>query len=62
MNRRENMLHAIDNLARRVEGSDQLGSMDTFYQRATQMILSSEARQAFDLTKEDAENAGSVRQ
>ena len=54
LTRRENMLHAIDNLARRVEGSDQLASMDAFYQRATQMILSSEARQAFDLSKEDA--------
>lgn len=53
LTRRENMLNAIDNLARKVEGSDQLSSMDTFYQRATQMILSSEARQAFDLTKED---------
>jgi uncharacterized protein (DUF1501 family) len=52
LNRREGMLKAIDNLARRVEASDQLSSMDSFYQRATQMILSSEARQAFDLTKE----------
>lgn len=52
LNRREGMLKAIDNLARRVESSDQLSSMDTFYQRASQMILSSEARQAFDLTKE----------
>ena len=52
LTRRENMLHAVDHLAKRVEASDQLGSMDTFYQRATQMILSSEARQAFDLTKE----------
>ncbi len=50
--RRQKMLNSIDNLARRVEASDQLTSMDTFYQRATQMILSSEARQAFDLTKE----------
>ncbi len=52
LNRREGMLHAIDNLAKRVEASDQLSSMDTFYQRAAQMILSSEARQAFDLSKE----------
>ncbi len=52
LNRREGMLKAIDNLAKRVEASDQLSSMDTFYQRAAQMILSSEARQAFDLSKE----------
>lgn len=50
--RREGMLKAIDSLAKRVDSSDQLGSMDTFYQRAAQMILSSEARQAFDLAKE----------
>lgn len=50
--RRGKMLNAIDSLAKRVEASDQLTSMDTFYQRATQMILSSEARQAFDLSKE----------
>jgi len=52
LNRRQSMLKAIDNLARKVEGSDQLSSMDTFYQRASQMILSSEARTAFDLSKE----------
>jgi uncharacterized protein (DUF1501 family) len=52
LTRRENMLHAIDNLAKRVDSSDQLGSMDSFYQRAAQMILAPEARQAFDLTKE----------
>lgn len=52
LNRRESMRKAIDTLARRVEASDQVGSMDTFYQRATQMILSSEARRAFDLSQE----------
>ncbi len=52
LSRRENMLHAIDSLARRVEASDQLTSMDSFYQRAAQMILAPEARQAFDLSKE----------
>ena len=54
LNRREGMLKAIDGLAKRVEASDQLASMDMFYQRAAQMILSSEARQAFDLSKEPA--------
>ncbi|MEP6754900.1 MAG: DUF1501 domain-containing protein [Chthonomonadales bacterium] len=50
--RRENMLKSIDDLARRVDASDQVASMDSFYQKATQMILSPEARMAFDLTKE----------
>lgn len=52
LNRRESMRKAIDSLAKRVEASDQVGAMDTFYQRATQMILSNEARSAFDLSKE----------
>jgi len=52
LNRREGMLKSIDTLAHRVDGSDQLASMDTFYQRAAQMLLSSEARKAFDLTQE----------
>ena len=54
LSRRENMLHAIDSLAARIDGSDQLASMDTFYQRAAQMILAPDARQAFDLTRETA--------
>ena len=54
LNRRQTMLKTIDTLAKKVESSDAIGSMDTFYQRATQMILSPEARQAFDLSKEDA--------
>jgi hypothetical protein len=52
LNRREGMLKSIDTLARKVEASDQLASMDTFYQRAAQMLLASEARQAFDLSRE----------
>jgi hypothetical protein len=52
LGRREAMLKAIDKLARRVEGSDQISSMDTFYQKAAQMILTPEARQAFDLSRE----------
>lgn len=52
LSRRQTMLKAIDSLARRVDGSDQIASMDTFYQRATQMILSPQARQAFDLSRE----------
>jgi len=50
--RRKGLLDAIDTLARRVEGSDSLRAMDAFYQRAAQMVLSEEARAAFDLTRE----------
>lgn len=50
--RRTNILRAIDDVARHVEGSDELASMDAFYKRAVQMILSPRARDAFDLNKE----------
>jgi len=52
LNRRKTLLQCVDSLARRVEGSADLQSMDAFYQRATQMVLSPEARAAFDLSKE----------
>lgn len=52
LSRRQSMLKAVDGLARRLDSSDQIGAMDTFYQKATQMILSPSARQAFDLSKE----------
>lgn len=52
LGRRKSLLDAIDRLARKVEGNDSLRSMDTFYRRAAQMVLSEEARQAFDLSRE----------
>jgi hypothetical protein len=52
LERRKSLLDAIDTLARKVEGSDSLRAMDSFYQRAAQMVLSEEARAAFDLTRE----------
>lgn len=52
LNRRQSMLKSIDTLAKKIEGADALASMDTFYQRAAQMLIASEARQAFDLSKE----------
>ena len=52
LGRRKSLLDSIDRLAKRVEGSDSLRAMDTFYQRAAQMVLSEEARSAFDLAKE----------
>ncbi len=50
--RRESMRAAIDNLARRVEGNDQLATFDEFRQRAATMILSPEAQSAFAIEKE----------
>ncbi len=52
LGRRKSLLDSVDSLARRVEGSSALQSMDSFYQRAAQMVLSEEARLAFDLSKE----------
>ena len=45
--RRQSLLQAVDGLARRVEGNDQIATYDEFQQRASSMILSSEARRAF---------------
>jgi hypothetical protein len=50
--RRQDLLDAVDGLARKIEENDQLSTFDTFRQRATQMVLSSEARSAFAIEKE----------
>jgi Protein of unknown function (DUF1501) len=52
LTRRQQMLRTMEGLARQVEHSDALSSMDTFYQRATQMLVTTEARDAFDMSKE----------
>lgn len=51
--RRQSLLEQVDGLARRIDGNDQLDSYDEFQQRATEMVLSSEARDAFAIEKED---------
>jgi hypothetical protein len=51
--RRKSLLSAVDSLARRVEGNDQISTYDEFHERAAAMILSKEARSAFELEKED---------
>ncbi len=51
--RRRSMLQAVDDHFRELEKSDALDAMDSFYQRAYGMISSKEARQAFDINKED---------
>ena len=52
--RRQSLLQAVDGLARGVEGSDQLAAYDQFQRRATEMVLSGEARKAFAIDDEDA--------
>ncbi|MFM8252346.1 MAG: DUF1501 domain-containing protein [Planctomycetota bacterium] len=52
--RRQSLLKTVDGFARRVEGNDQLKAFDQFQQRATEMVLSGEAREAFAMEKEAA--------
>lgn len=51
-NRRQSLLQAVDGLARGIDGNDQLAAYDQFQQRATEMVLSGEAREAFAIDKE----------
>ncbi len=53
-NRRRSLLGIVDDHFKSMEKSDALDAMDSFYQRAYSLISSPEARQAFDLNKEDA--------
>lgn len=53
MQRRQTLLQVVDDLARTVHGSDQLATYDEFHQRAANLILSSEAREAFAIHKEN---------
>ena len=50
--RRRNMLDAVDGHFRKLEKSDNLAAMDSFYQRAYGLISSKAARQAFDINAE----------
>ncbi len=51
--RRQNLLQAVDGLARRVDGNDLIATYDEFQQRAASMVLSSEARRAFAIEQEN---------
>jgi hypothetical protein len=53
--RRQAFLSTVDQLARRIEGSDAIDSYDQYQQRATSMVLSPKARDAFSIDKEPAE-------
>lgn len=50
--RRQGLLQTIDNLAREVRENDQLQTFGEFQQRATDLILSGEARSAFVMDRE----------
>jgi uncharacterized protein (DUF1501 family) len=51
--RRRSLLAAVDDLARKVEGNDSISTYDEFHQRAAAMILSKQARGAFDMNQEN---------
>jgi hypothetical protein len=51
--KRRSMREAVDAHFSALEKSDALTGMDSFYQSAYSMISSKEAREAFDITKED---------
>ncbi len=51
--RRRKMLDVVNDHFREKEKSDSLDAVDTFYNRAYSLISSQQAREAFDLEKED---------
>lgn len=50
--RRKSLLQTVDAHFRDLENSDQIASVDAFYDHAYKLISSQEARQAFDIKKE----------
>jgi hypothetical protein len=52
--RRKNLLAAVDELAKKVEGNDAISTYDEFRQQAASLILSPEARSAFAIDQESA--------
>jgi len=50
--RRRSLLGTVDDHFKNAEKSDAISAMDSFYQSAYNLISSSQAREAFDLTKE----------
>jgi hypothetical protein len=53
--RRKTLLEAVDTLAGKVKGDDQISTYDQFHQLAADMILSPEAQKAFDIEAEKPE-------
>jgi hypothetical protein len=53
--RRQSLLKAVDTLADRVKGNDQMATYDEFQRHAAEMVLSTDAQSAFDMDKERPE-------
>ena len=51
--RRQKLLDVVNDHFRQREKSDSMNAVDTFYQRAYSLISSQQARDAFDISKED---------
>ncbi|WP_435008203.1 DUF1501 domain-containing protein [Tundrisphaera lichenicola] len=51
--RRQSLRLTVDDLARQVDSDDGLRTMDEFQRRAMDLVVSPEARRAFDLDRED---------
>lgn len=54
-NKRRSLLQSVDAHFAKLEKSDRLEAMDTFYQRAYSLISSQQAREAFDINQEAPE-------
>lgn len=52
--KRRQILDVVNNHFRKKEESDSLDALDSFYQRAYSMVSSQQAREAFDINKEDS--------
>ncbi len=52
LERRDSLLKAVDTLSKKVHGNDQIATYDEFHQRAAAMLLSTEAKAAFDIGAE----------
>ena len=54
MERRRTLLAAVDQLAGKIQGNDQLATYDEFGRKAAEMVLAPEAQTAFDIAREDS--------
>lgn len=54
LERRKSLLAAVDRLADRVKGSDQIATYDEFSRKAAEMVLSPQAKAAFAIESEEA--------
>ncbi len=53
LDRRKSLLAAVDQLADRVKGSDQIATYDEFSRKAAEMVLSPQAQAAFAIDREE---------